>query len=64
MGSKWSLLVDLRSRIILSIGSPPEDSDTVERLPEDSEERVKKEPEESVAVATAAEVVRKERVLG
>lgn len=65
MGSKRSLLADLRSRIILSIGSPPEHSDVVERLPEDSEESVKKESEESVVAAAAtAVVVRKERVLG
>ena len=63
-GSKRSLSVDLRPRIILSIGSPPEHSDAVEKLPEDSEESVKKESEDSVAVAAAAVVVRKERVLG
>ncbi|KAG6580728.1 hypothetical protein SDJN03_20730, partial [Cucurbita argyrosperma subsp. sororia] len=65
VGSKRSLSVDLRPRIILSIGSPPEHSDAVERLPEDSEESVKKESEDSVAAAAAAAVVvRKERVLG
>lgn len=64
-GSKSSLS-DRRPRIILSIGSPPEKSDAVERLPEDSDESVKTESEESVAAAAAAAAafVRKERVLG
>lgn len=51
---------DLRPLIILSIGSPPpEKSDAVERLPEDSEESVNNESEDSAAAG-----VRKERVLG